>query len=258
MAIGHEKPRKENEAKREGEEASRALMLWDDDFIKRNWKAICESLGLPEDTQEVELKVRVIAHFPYKHGRTGDGEVDGKCKMCPRQRICSDECYGENPCDFALAFDRIGKRIDLKTACVESLREEQDERQKTMPERRIFGDYVLNPALNAFNGKASWWISKRGFTVARYCFSASEEAESERQIKDGLAGYISLLEGTLQMFEDKKCESGSGEMTWKDGRWNNWKECPYCGSSIQQAEDFERTGLYEFCPRCGKRMSAHA
>lgn len=45
-----------------------------------------------------------------------------KCKLCPRKRVCRDECYGENPCDFALSFDRLARKIDIKTVCIESLR----------------------------------------------------------------------------------------------------------------------------------------
>ena len=47
-----------------------------------------------------------------------------KCKHCPQRKFCKDECYGENPCDFALAFDRLAHKLDLKTVCVESLKDE--------------------------------------------------------------------------------------------------------------------------------------
>ena len=118
-----------------------------------------------------------------------------KCKLCPRRRVCRDECYGENPCDFASAFDRIGHKIDLKDSCIESLRAERDEAKVKVPEHRTFGDYVLTPVPNAFNGKVSWWISKKGLAVARYCFTMSDTKEVEYQIEHGLAGYIKLLEG---------------------------------------------------------------
>jgi predicted RNA-binding Zn-ribbon protein involved in translation (DUF1610 family) len=45
------------------------------------------------------------------------------------------------------------------------------------------------------------------------------------------------------------------EPHWKEMKWSNWKECSYCGSAVQQAEDYERSGLYQFCPRCGKRVT---
>ena len=49
-----------------------------------------------------------------------------KCKLCPRKKVCHDVCYGENPCDFALAIDKLARKIDLKTACIESLRKEKE------------------------------------------------------------------------------------------------------------------------------------
>lgn len=44
-----------------------------------------------------------------------------KCKHCPMKKHCKDECYGENPCAFALAFDKLARRIDLKTRRIKSL-----------------------------------------------------------------------------------------------------------------------------------------
>lgn len=47
-----------------------------------------------------------------------------KNKFCPYKKVCRDICYGENPCAFAKAFDGLAKKIDLKTACIESIRAE--------------------------------------------------------------------------------------------------------------------------------------
>lgn len=47
-----------------------------------------------------------------------------KNKFCPYKKVCRDICYGENPCEFAKAFDGLAKKIDLKTVCIESLRAE--------------------------------------------------------------------------------------------------------------------------------------
>jgi len=91
---------------------------------------------------------------------------------------------------FAKAFDRIASRLDLLTACIQSLRSERDAAVKAAPAHRMFGDYVLTPVPNAFNGKTSWWISKKGCTVAHYCFSTSIPKEIGLQISDGLNGYI--------------------------------------------------------------------
>lgn len=51
-----------------------------------------------------------------------------KCKLCPMKKHCKDECYGENPCAFALAFDNLGRKIDRKTVCIESLKAELKEK----------------------------------------------------------------------------------------------------------------------------------
>lgn len=47
-----------------------------------------------------------------------------KNKFCPCKKTCRDNCYGENPCAFAKAFDGLARKIDLKTVCIESLRAE--------------------------------------------------------------------------------------------------------------------------------------
>lgn len=33
-------------------------------------------------------------------------------KICPDKKHCRDECYGENPCCFAKAFDGLQGKID--------------------------------------------------------------------------------------------------------------------------------------------------
>ena len=55
-----------------------------------------------------------------------------KCKICPRKRVCRGECYGDNPCDFALTFDRLGKKLDRKTVCVESLNAEKTQLRREL------------------------------------------------------------------------------------------------------------------------------
>lgn len=34
-----------------------------------------------------------------------------KNKICPYKRVCRDECYGDNPCCFAKAFDGLNKKL---------------------------------------------------------------------------------------------------------------------------------------------------
>lgn len=47
--------------------AYKSLMLWADDVSPKVWVTICTVLGVPPETQEIELKVLVTAAFPYKH-----------------------------------------------------------------------------------------------------------------------------------------------------------------------------------------------
>ena len=43
----------------------------------------------------------------------------------------------------------------------------------------------------------SWWISKKGYAVARYCFTADTEAEVERQLQSA-DSYIEMFEEGLK------------------------------------------------------------
>lgn len=122
-----------------------------------------------------------------------------KCTTCPHWRTCRDECYGDNPCDFAVAFDRLSRKTNMYKDIVGRQKTELEvaRRNATAPDVREFGDYILTPVMNPSNGKVDWWISKKGFTTARYCFTAPDEKEVEYQIKNGLSGYIRLLNDTL-------------------------------------------------------------
>lgn len=107
-----------------------------------------------------------------------------RCRLCPYRKHCRDVCYGDAPCDFARAFDSLDRKLKWWQA-------------KTTPEQRVFGDYVFSPARNAFNRKTSWWISKKGYAVARYCFTADTESEVERQLQSA-DSYIEMFEEGLK------------------------------------------------------------
>ena len=47
-----------------------------------------------------------------------------KCKYCPCRRTCRDECYGDNPCEFATAFDKLGTKLRNKDRKIARLKEE--------------------------------------------------------------------------------------------------------------------------------------
>ena len=122
-----------------------------------------------------------------------------KCKLCPIKKKCQNDCFGETPCEFAKAFEQISFQLGLKDTCIQSLRAEQHKvTADNALNQRVFGAYVLTPALNAFNQNTSWWISKRGAALACYCFTASSVAEVEYQIKNALGQYINLLEQRLK------------------------------------------------------------
>jgi len=64
----------------------------------------------------------------------------------------------------------------------------------------MMGDYVLTGVKNAFNTKTSWWLSKRGFTYAVYCFSTyggpkMQDAELAEKLPH-IDGYIALFEAS--------------------------------------------------------------
>lgn len=126
-----------------------------------------------------------------------------KCLTCPRWMNCQDECYGENPCYYAVAFDRLSRKASIwEDVAGRQKKALQDLRQNAVTtDIREFGNYVLIPVRNPSNQKVSWWISKTDFTLARYCFTASDEKEIEYQIKNGLSGYIKLLDDTLQRMD---------------------------------------------------------
>lgn len=41
----------------------------------------------------------------------------------------------------------------------------------------IFGDYVISRHKNVFNDKYSYWISKKYYSVAFYCFSETADKD---------------------------------------------------------------------------------
>lgn len=67
----------------------------------------------------------------------------------------------------------------------------------TAIQHHIFGDYVISPVPNAFNGKTSFWVSKKGYAVSHYCFSIDETApgwenELEKQLNNA-DSYIQMF-----------------------------------------------------------------
>lgn len=65
-------------------------------------------------------------------------------------------------------------------------------------ENKVFGDYVLTASPNAFNKKTSWWLSKKGYTAAMYCFSTSG---SERQQILESKSHIENIQSYIDCYE---------------------------------------------------------
>lgn len=61
-----------------------------------------------------------------------------KNKLCPYKRHCSNECYGESPCDFAKSFDKLQRKIDRLTKENESLKADKESLQNRL-------NTILNP-----------------------------------------------------------------------------------------------------------------
>lgn len=66
---------------------------------------------------------------------------------------------------------------------------------------KVFGDYVITGIKNAFNNRTSYWISKKGYTVALYCFTPICDTDLANQLLriddyiDYFDRYIANLKG---------------------------------------------------------------
>ena len=59
----------------------------------------------------------------------------------------------------------------------------------------IRGDYVITPIQNSFNGNTSYWISKKSYTVAYYCFTAYGNVDLRLQLSDeAIHSYITMFD----------------------------------------------------------------
>lgn len=62
----------------------------------------------------------------------------------------------------------------------------------------IVGDYVFSPCKNGFNDKTSYWVSKKGYTIAVYAFTPTSKNDlKEMTREDVLKSYINYLEQTI-------------------------------------------------------------
>lgn len=111
-----------------------------------------------------------------------------------------DEGNGEICADSAYCENRNHDNVDWKIHEVD-IPAEKNTMALDQTKHHVFGDYVLTPIPNAFNKNTGWWLSKRGFTMAIYCFSTSGSA-AQQQKEAGhhilhIGSYIALLEARL-------------------------------------------------------------
>lgn len=122
-----------------------------------------------------------------------------RCKQCPYKKTCRQTCYGSQPCEWAMALDKMVRKLERWKGKCAALETRLKQAEKTTMEPRVSGDYVFTPCQNAFNGKTSWWISKKNCTVALYCFTAGTEKEVDTQLAgDGKLSYIEMLDEVMK------------------------------------------------------------
>ena len=59
--------------------------------------------------------------------------------QCPYKGHCTNVCYGENPCDFALKFDKMQRKINRLTEANAALTKENAELKRRL-------ETVLHPS----------------------------------------------------------------------------------------------------------------
>lgn len=69
------------------------------------------------------------------------------------------------------------------------------------------GEYVLTPIKNAFNDKCSYWISKKGYTLALYVFSV-DSSMNQKDLNymlsaSAIDSYIHFLKIKLSRLKSK-------------------------------------------------------
>ena len=157
-----------------------------------------------------------------------------RSKLCPRKDTCINDCYGSQTCKWAELFDSVAKTLEYWRRNTEEVEHEPPKTSRLIP--RFYGDYVFTPCQNAFNGKTSWWLSKKDCTVALYCFTAGTTAEVDAQLSGwGGRAYIEMYENRVgaehlveQMIQHLPREPRSNDPNDDPGFWTNGTDilCP--------------------------------
>lgn len=120
-----------------------------------------------------------------------------RSELCPRKDTCINDCYGSQTCKWAELFDSVVKTLECWRRNTEEAERKPPKTNRLIP--RFYGDYVFSPCQNAFNGKTSWWLSKKNCTRALYCFTAETGEEADYQLYDGGArAYIRMFEEVIK------------------------------------------------------------
>ncbi len=66
----------------------------------------------------------------------------------------------------------------------------------------VIGDYVFTPIKNQFNNKTAYWLSKKWYTFAVYCFTVSSMNDI-RMLEDTgiLDSYIKYFDSSVNSIE---------------------------------------------------------
>lgn len=74
---------------------------------------------------------------------------------------------------------------------------------------RVYGDYVLTAVSNAFGSphKYSYWLTKKGWAKAQYCFSADIKEDVNNQLKN-IDSYIKLFQDAFENTPSQSSKEG--------------------------------------------------
>ena len=114
------------------------------------------------------------------------------CPVCGEPLMLCDECRhtGEKGCDYdSEARSCMRGSTTAQKGC-------DMEQKECNALSYIRGEYVITGLSNVFNRKTSWWISKAGYTLAVYCFSANAQREVDEQLAV-FDRYIDLFESCM-------------------------------------------------------------
>jgi|GEM_PF-4854805 len=66
----------------------------------------------------------------------------------------------------------------------------------------VIGDYVFTPIKNQFNDKTAYWLSKKWYTFAVYCFTVSSMNDIKMLEDTGiLDSYIKYFDSSVNSIE---------------------------------------------------------